>query len=766
MKLVSIYESAEYESRATLRKANKQLKKINKLTEVYRNKTDEQIKQSIDALRPQFDIKNKKHIVHLYAMAREVTFRLLGKFQYDVQVLGGLAALERKMVQMSTGSGKTITLILPVVAFGMTGKGCNVLTVNEYLSERDWRETKPVYDFFGLTNAYTNTDMSNEEQQQAFDCDITYSTNSTLGFAYLNSNLATGIQHDIKIIQRPLHAAIIDEADQILMDDARNPLIIAQGVDTTDEISFVEHNGVRYETKDIIAKLQTLRYMERDEEDPRGGLIIGEKAWDEIQELLGVDDSVFSNEKFMHIIQCACDAIYKHTIYEDYTVSKEPDPDSGSRIILIDKATGRLSHGRTLSDNMHAFVELKEGVFTGSGSESAIQITYQILFGLFEHIAGVTGTLGTSYKEFYDIYEAGVVVIPDRFPNQLKQYTNLYHTHHHMIEDLVNKVIYYQAQKNPILIGCPSDNIAKMVSDILKTRGLKHHLLVSTDDNEEVIIERAGKPKSVVVTTDIMGRGTDIKVEDTSYKRGLVVLQVGARPNSRVERQFAGRAARQGEPGIYHRLLCVPELQDMGVFESQMKLIRKYEREYRQYIQGVYNGDILMNGHAEYYDEVVSQIDDALKWVESSGSSQRVQEYKMSSITDLIQVATVAKLDEYRSVLKRSLETQSEKEIRHLIAKLTLPEASRTKYKIRHQEGKLQSIPLRDMQEMLLSFIQHLATETLQKIREYSDGALRTARMTGISKMEVKPEDYMSRLMLDYMKQIESDFRIHIEGID
>lgn len=766
MKLVSIYESVEYESRGTLRRARKQLKKVNKLTEHYRNKTDEQIKDEIERLRPHFNIKNKEHIVRLYAMAREVTFRLLGKFQYDVQVLGGLAALERKMIQMSTGSGKTITLILPVVAYGMTGKGCNVLTVNEYLSERDWKETKPVYDFFGITNAYTNTDASPREQQRAFACDITYSTNSTLGFAYLNSNLATGIGEDVKIIERPLHSAIIDEVDEILMDDARNPLIIASSVDTTDELMFVEHKGRRFETKDIVEKLKTLRYMERDEEDPRGGLIIGEKAWDEIQELFGVDDSLFANEKFIHIIQGACDAIYKHKAFEDYVVMPEPDPDSGSRVVLIDKATGRLSHGRTLSDNMHAFVEIKEGVFTGSGNESSIQITYQILFGLFENIAGVTGTLGASYKEFYDIYETGVVVIPDRFPNQLKQYTNLYATHHHLMADVVRKVGYYQACKNPVLIGCPSDNVARMVSDILKSHTVKHHLLVSTDKNEEVIVERAGRPKSVVVTTDIMGRGTDIKVEDTQLQRGLVVLQVGARPNSRVERQFAGRAARQGEPGKYHRMLCVPELEDMGLFESQLKKIRDYEREHRQYIANVYNGDILMDAQASYYDEVVGEIDEALKWSESSHSSQRVQEYKMSSITDLIQVATVAKLDEYRQVLKDSIETQSEVEIRELVAKLTLPEKERTKYRVRSRIGEIQHIPFADLQQILYSHIQHLTNEVIQMIREYSEGAMRTARMTGISKMEVKPEDYMSRLMLDFMREIEDEFVIHIDGIN
>lgn len=213
-------------------------------------------------------------------------------------------------------------------------------------------------------------------------------------------------------------------------------------------------------------------------------------------------------------------------------------------------------------------------------------------------------------------------------------------------------------------------------------------------------------------------------------------------------------------------MLCVPELEDMGLFESQLKKIRDYEREHRQYIANVYNGDILMDAQASYYDEVVGEIDEALKWSESSHSSQRVQEYKMSSITDLIQVATVAKLDEYRQVLKESIETQSEVEIRELVAKLTLPEKERTKYRIRSRVGEIQHIPFADLQQILYSHIQHLTNDVIQMIREYSEGAMRTARMTGISKMEVKPEDYMSRLMLDFMREIEDEFVIHIEGIN
>lgn len=765
MKLVSVYDSVAYESKGALKQYQKQLDKINKLTEHYRKQTDEQLKVSIEEIKQHFNLKDKKLIVHLYAITREVTFRLLGKFQYDVQVLGGLAALERKMIQMSTGSGKTITLILPVVAYGMTGKGCNVLTVNEYLSERDWNETKPVYDFFGLTNAYVNNDMPEVEQQAGFNCDITYSTNSTLGFAYLNSNLASGIGQDLKIIERPLHAAIIDEVDEILMDDARNPLIIAQEKDTTDELATVEHNGMTYSIPEIVNVLKTLRYMERDDEDEKGEPFIGDRTWDEIQGLFGWDNSIFTNQKLMHVIASSCDAIFKHKAYEDYVVSKEPDEDSGSRIILIDKATGRLSHGRTLSDNLHAFVEMKEGVFTGSGNSSSIQITYQVLFSVFEHIAGVTGTLGSSFKEFKDIYNASVVVIPDRKPNKLKQFTNVYVTGEHLLRDLIRKIHLYQASRHPVLVGCTSDNDARLTSDFLRRYGVAHRLLVSTDTNEDVVVASAGKVGSVVVTTDIMGRGTDIHVEETDGERGLVVLQLGSRPNLRVERQFAGRAARQGEPGRYHRMLSLADLIEAGVIERQLKLIGEYERNHRKAVHELYHGDLMMNGTAPYYDEVVKEIDEALRWSESAISQQRVDDFKMTSITDLIQLSTIAKLDKYRKIVKDSLDTKDDKLLRETVVELSLPEKYRTPQFMRIRFEECAHLTLEDLQNLLFDYTQHIAHEVIQNIRDYSDVATNTSKLSTIVKLDTQPADYMMRLMRDYMRDNEEMFWLKIDGI-
>ena len=765
LKFESVYDSLEYEGRRPLKKYTKHLAKINALTKKYRNMDDLKLKEEANKYAEKFNIHNKSHITHIYAIAREVTYRLLGKFQYDVQILGALACLDRNMIQMSTGSGKTITLILPAVAFGLTHKGVNILTVNDYLSKRDWEETKPVYDWFGLTNAYTTNEYDDPVQRKAFDCDITYCTNSTLGFAYLNSSLASDIGNDVKIIARPLHAAIIDEADEILMDDARNPLIIAQPKDLGTELDTVEFKGKTYRVYDIVTKLKTLRTIGYDE-DSVGQVFIDDKALDEIMELLDLDNEMFDNPKLMHVIYSAVSAIFQYKPYTDYIVAAEPDPDSGSRIILIDKATGRLSHGRTLSDNMHAFLEMKEDVFSGAANESSIQVTYQTLFNLFATIAGVSGTLGTSFIEFKEIYQTGVLIIPDRLPNQLQQTTHLYMSHHHLQEDVVRKTRLYMSSYRPVLIGAQSDIDAEMISQLLKQNNIEHKLLVSTDDNEDVVVAEAGKPGSVVVTTDIMGRGTDIHVENVEFERGLVVLQVGSRPNSRVERQFAGRAGRQGQPGKYHRLLTIPELKPIGVSDEKINEFLTMYRNNRELVERYY-GDLMLDGHNVEYEYIKNIIDDALRGSESAYSTSRIEDFNTYSVTDLIQTSLLTQLDEYRKAIKLAMETGDDVALRDVATYLALPESVRDNerlFKIQHKI--VDTIPKERLIQMVFNYTTRICEELIPMLREYSDNAINTVRMSTVVKYDVKPEILMFKLIQQFLKDHAKDFMLDLEEFE
>ena len=763
MPFVSAFDSLEYESSKHLHKYRKDLKKINTLTDHYRNLPNDTLRFEAQSLIEDFSLKNRKVVLRLMAIAREVTYRLLGKFQYDVQILGALAALDRNAVQMSTGSGKTITLILPAVIFGLTRKGVNILTVNDYLSERDWEETHPVYDWFGLTNAYTNNDQSNAEQRAAYDCDITYSTNSSLGFAYLRSALASDINQDMKVIARPLHAAIIDEVDEILMDDARNPLIIANNKDIREELSTATIGDREVPVEWVLRRLRHLTKIGYEAFEAGSTPFINDEAMDEILELLDIQDSrlVFDNPKLIHVIYSSVTVLFSHKRYEDYMVMPEPDPDTGSRIALIDKATGRLSHGRTLSDNLHAFLEMKEGVFTGSASESSIQVTYQILFNLFHTISGVSGTLGTSFKEFKDIYSMGVVVIPDRLPNKLRQMSHLYVTQEHLFEDLVTKTKLYMASRHPVLIGARTDNEAMVISQYIEKAGIPHHLLVSTDKDEEAIVAKAGLPGSVVVTTDIMGRGTDIHVEDVEMERGLAVLQVGSRPNSRVERQFAGRAARQGQPGRYHRMLTLPELPDIGVVESERKSILRCFQEDIDTIER-FNGDILMNGQSHYYYDILKIIDNALAHTESSFSQSRVDDFSNFSITDVIQSSVLHDLDKYRAIIKRAYEeagSEALQELRLEAAKLLLPSHDRmNRKKVQEALTEVSQIPADELQIQMFDYCQHIAGPFLRALREYSDQSIGTVRMSTTVKYDTRPEILMTTLMSKFLASHEDDY--------
>lgn len=752
MILNSVYDSLEYESQKPLKKYRKLLAEINALTDTYRTMSDDALKAEADKYHQNFDIKNKKTIVHVYAIAREVTYRLLGKFQYDVQILGALAALDRNIIQMSTGSGKTITLILPAVAFGMTHRGVNILTVNDYLSERDWQETKPVYDWFGLSNAYTSNTLDPSVQRDAFACDITYSTNSTLGFAYLNSALASDINEDIKILQRPLHAAIIDEADEILMDDARNPLIIANAKDLSEDMATVTYKDKTFSVQEIVDTLKTLSNIGYDD-DSNGTVFLDDKALDEIIEKLGLDDDLFADTQMMHIIYSAVGAIFQYKPFTDYVVEAEPDPDSGSRIVLIDKATGRLSRGRTLSDNMHAFLEMKEHVFTGSSNSSSIQITYQTLFNMFQTIAGVSGTLGTSFSEFIDIYNTGVVVIPDRLPNRLQQKTHLYMSQMHLYDDLVHKTRLYMSAHRPVLIGATSDIEAEIISGVLRDKGIDNKTLVSTDTNEDAVVESAGKPGSVVVTTDIMGRGTDIHVEDVDYERGLVVLQVGARPNSRVERQFAGRAARQGQPGSYHRMLTVPELREIGVSKEDVKDLLDACRKHKKEIED-YMGDVLMNGRNSDNEEIVHMIDTALMGSESAYSTQRVEDFNTYYYADLIQSQIIHDVDKYRKVLKESMETGALQPLRELAVDLSLSDKDKRNKKLRQEMmNRVEVYDLNMLQKLIYDHTRYLIQDFIPQLREHSDNAINTVRMSQQVRYEVKPTTLMLTLIQQFLNE-------------
>lgn len=756
----SIYDSFDFDSHRLLEKYRKRLAVVNTYTDKLRALSDDALKKEADKVTKHFDIKNEKRVNYLFAITREVTYRLLGKFQYDVQVLGGFAALDRNAVQMSTGSGKTITLILPVVAFGFMHKGVHVLTVNDYLSERDWEETHVVYDWFGLSSSYVNNDMKTETKRASFDCDITYCTNATAGFAYLTSCLASDIGNDVKPLGRPLYAAIIDEVDEVLMDDAINPLIIAGQEDLGNRLTTFDYNGQTYQVQSVVDQLKHLRSISKNYDLSHDQFIISEETWTEMIDLLGLDDGIFDRPDVMHILASAVSAIYDHKVYDDYMVLAEPDKDSGSRIALIEKATGRLAEGRSLSDDMHAFVEMKEGVFSGKGSVTSIQITYQVLFNLYKTISGLSGTLGTSYVEFTKIYGMGVVAIPDRLPNQLQQTTHLYVSDTYLYEDMLRLVETYKGSRYPVLIGATSDIGVFLISDYLKKAGIEHKTLLSIDTNEDAIVASAGQVGSVVVTTDIMGRGTDIKVADTDMERGLVVIQVDSRPNSRVERQFAGRAARQGQPGRYHRLLTLNGLIALDFPEEDMTALQALVRE-EPLILSRYHGDLLMNGYQSDYDTIVALINEVMMANESKYSSSRVSQFQTFAVTDLVQASLVYDVDKVRKELS-DLITKNDVTLSRKVTYQKAVTKAMSKKERQAIKAKVKAMSLEDCHEALFSYTTHVMGTVIPELREYAEHVQNTVNLAGTVQHPVPPENMVTELLTKYLKAHAFDFVLQL----
>lgn len=760
MRLQSIYQSLDHASAKPLRKYQRYLNRINRYRDQLRCLSDNELKVAWQKECKQWsEIKptNFKQTIIIFAYAREVTYRLTGKFQYDVQVLGALAMIDRNAVQMSTGSGKTLTLILPCVAFGLTHQGVYALTVNDYLSQRDWNETKSVYEWFGLSTAYTNSDQDPVCQREAFDCDVIYCTNSALGFAYLNSALASDIGPDIKILHRPLYSAIIDECDEILMDDARNPLIIADSTPSSQISPTVTYDGKTHSIQKIVDKLKTLHTLELDDDDSSQQPYLNDKSLLEIQQLLQIHENMFANSDLMHVIYSAVQAIFNNQNYRDYVITKTPDPDTGSRITLIDKATGRLAKGRTMNDGMHAFLEMKEGVYSGQGTQSSIQITYQILFNMFQTIAGVSGTLGSSFKEFQDIYGMDPIIIPDRLPNIMTQKTRLYTTNEHRNLDLIRLINFYVSAHRPILIGAKSDIHARMLSDLLDQHQISHRMLISIDHNEDEVISNAGEPGSIVVTTDIMGRGTDIKPSDTAGERGLVVLQIGLRPNSRVERQFAGRAARQGQPGHYERLLALSDLLDINLSKDDRRTILNSWHEYKTSIEHYYS-DILLNGKNPQYNELVALINNALVAEESRMSTTRVDDFKAYSIVDLMQISICRRMDALRLALKQSLVSTTETDALYPLIQLLAENAISKKAANRQRQIQkyIDELKQKDPQQLRIAAYNYIYCsmhKVIPALRSHSENIIDTVKLASMVQYAESPESLVIRLLQEYLEQ-------------
>ena len=506
------------------------------LDDKYKKMTDKQLQGCTNKLKKR--LKDGETVDDIlpdaFAVAREAAYRVIGEKPFYVQVLGALAIHFGNIAEMKTGEGKTLTCVMPAYLNALTEKGVHVVTVNEYLATRDAEWMGQIYRFLGLTVAVNLREMSPKEKKEAYNCDILYSTNNELGFDYLRDNMVVNAEDRV---QRPLHFAIIDEVDSVLIDEARTPLIISGGVMKSanlykDADRFVktlkenEDYTIDEKTKDITLTDQ--------------GTEKGEKYF-RIANLYDIEHSAL-----VHHVNQALKANYTMHNDVDYVVQE-------GKVVIVDQFTGRLMPGRAFSDGLHQAIEAKENVEIEEETKTLATITFQNYFRMYEKLSGMTGTAKTEEEEFRNIYNMYVIEIPTNKEVIREDLTDLvYATKQAKFNAIVNEIERRHKLGQPILVGTIAIETSELVSRLLTRKGIKHEVLNAKNHAREAeIIANAGEKGSVTIATNMAGRGTDIKLgEGVKELGGLCVIGTERHESRRIDNQLRGRDGRQGDPGV------------------------------------------------------------------------------------------------------------------------------------------------------------------------------------------------------------------------
>lgn len=498
-------------------------------------KTDEELRNKTDEFKKRYQNGESLDdmLVEAFAVVREASRRVLGLYPYPVQLMGGIVLHEGNIAEMKTGEGKTLTATMPVYLNALTGKGVHVVTVNEYLASRDAEEMGQIYKFLGLTVGLNLNSMSKEEKREAYAADITYGTNNEFGFDYLRDNMVLYAEHKV---QRPLHFAVIDEVDSILIDEARTPLIISGTAKKSTQLYLQANSFVSMLKKDI-----DYTYDEKSK-----SVQLTEEGINKAEKFFNIENLFdLSHVTINHHINQALKAHVAMQRDVDYVVQDD-------QIIIVDQFTGRLMKGRRFSDGLHQAIEAKEGVPIQSESMTMATITFQNYFRMYEKLAGMTGTAKTEEEEFRNIYNMRVVVIPTNLPVIRKDYPDLiYATMEGKFKAVVDDIERRHKKGQPVLVGTVAIETSELLSEMLKKRGIPHNVLnAKNHEREAEIIKEAGQKGAVTIATNMAGRGTDIKLgEGVKELGGLAVIGTERHESRRIDNQLRGRSGRQGDPG-------------------------------------------------------------------------------------------------------------------------------------------------------------------------------------------------------------------------
>ena len=472
-------------------------------------------------------------LVEAFATSREAAYRVIGEKPYYVQILGALAIHYGNIAEMKTGEGKTLTCVMPAYLNALDGKGVHIITVNEYLATRDAEWMGGIHRFLGLTVGVNRRDLSSEEKQDVYNCDITYSTNNEIGFDYLRDNMVVRKEERV---QRPLNFAIIDEVDSVLIDEARTPLIISGGQ--------MENSNLYIDADRLAKSLKKDKDFILDEKTKTVNLT--DKGVEEAEKKFNLDNLYdLSNSVLLHYINQALRANYAMNKDVDYVVQN-------GEIIIVDQFTGRLMKGRAYSDGLHQAIEAKENVTINEETKTLATITFQNLFRMYKKLSGMTGTAKTEEEEFRSTYNMYVIQIPTNKPViRIDAPDKVYANREAKYKAIIEKIKECYDKGQPVLVGTIAIETSELISKLLDRAHLPHEVLnAKNHEREAEIISKIGLGKSITIATNMAGRGTDIKLSDEIKELGgLCVIGTERHESRRIDNQLRGRSGRQGDPG-------------------------------------------------------------------------------------------------------------------------------------------------------------------------------------------------------------------------
>ena len=725
--LGKIFDANKREVKSLSKLADKVLAK----DEEYSNLSDEELVNKTEEFKAYIQEQKEKGkdtpdildkiLVDAFAAAREGALRSLGMKPYKVQIMGGIALHRGDIAEMRTGEGKTLTATMPVYLNALAGEGVHVVTVNEYLSQRDAQEMGVFYNYMGLSVGLNLNSLNSEEKRAAYNADITYSTNNELGFDYLRDNMVKTVEARV---QRPLNYAVIDEVDSVLIDEARTPLIISgEGQESTS----------LYQVANAFVK--TLKKAE--EEDGSDGdytldiktksIQLSENGIDKAESYFGLKNLYeLKNVDLTHHINQALKANYTMSLDVDYVVAEDGE------ILIVDQFTGRTMPGRRFSEGLHQAIEAKEGVPIQKESKTMATITFQNFFRMYKKLSGMTGTGKTEEEEFRNIYNMFVTTIPTNRPIQrIDAPDYIYSNMEAKFNAVAQEVKERYDNGQPVLLGTVSIETSELVSKLLYRYGVPHKVLnAKQNESEAEIIKQAGQRGSVTIATNMAGRGTDIKLgEGVRELGGLAVIGTERHESRRIDNQLRGRSGRQGDPG-YSRFYLSLEDELMVRFGADrlQKIMGKDDDtplESRMVSRSVESAQKRVEGNNYDSRKQVLQYDDVLRKQREIMYAERNEVLENEVVTDIIQDMIGDAVDKTMAYIVENMEAHSEKEETEEIIKslnekfLGLKPITDSEYSDVMSDDEIRELVLHRINLELAEKRQLLGDETMNSFERY-----------------------------------------------